>query len=78
MYPQLQKNVSNERNIEVWTLIALIIGYYFPAHTKSNQCTKRKFSLFCCYRTPNARWGSDEAQLSPNGRSSGYLALGFY
>ncbi len=62
MDPQLQKNVSNERNIEVWTLIALSIGYYYRAHTKSKQSIKRKFSLFCCYRTPNARWCSDEAQ----------------
>ena len=62
MDPQLQKHVSNDRNNEVWTLIALSIVYYYRAHTKSNLCIKRKFSLFCCYRTPNARWCSDEAQ----------------
>ena len=78
MDPQLQKHVSNDRNNEVWTLIALSIVYYYRAHTKSDLSIKRMFSLFCCYRTPNARWCSDEAQQNPNGRSTGYFALGFY
>ncbi len=37
MEPQLQKHVSNDRNNEVWTLIALSIVYYYRAHhTKSD------------------------------------------
>ena len=61
MEPQLQKHVSNDRNNEVWTLIALSIVYYYRAHTKTRPI-KKNFSLFCCYRTPNARWCSNEAQ----------------
>ena len=62
MDPQLQKHVSNDRNNEVWILIALSTVYYYRAHTKSDLSIKRKYSLFRCYRTPNARWCSDEAQ----------------
>ena len=54
MEPQLQKHVSNDRNNEVWTLIALSIVYYYRAHT-NNRPIKRNFSLFCCYRTPSGR-----------------------
>jgi hypothetical protein len=41
MEPQLQKHVSNDRNNEVWTLIALSTVYYYRAHTKLDLSIKR-------------------------------------